>query len=220
MMNHARMPPQQELESSEGAILPPRMGSELLPPNFRPSSTHVIVGRGKEAKTHPGNIKLKSVAITYLDQYSQSKDDKETKCKIISDIIASVNEACPGGSGGFIKRCTQTGRWYQVDNSGAREKVGCLLRDMLSDKYRSSSKSKVARRQRSRQQNELKEYVKDIKEDDTIATDKSNAAISVAAQQQPNIDIRDRPLPSVKPSLNHSDSFLAVDVMVEGCIEG
>ena len=130
--------PQQQLEYGGDAI-PHRVGSQL-PPNFEPSPNHVIVGRGKEAKENPGNKKLRSIAIAHLDQYSQAKNDKDTKCRIISTIVGIVNDACPGGGrGGFIKRCTTTGKWYQVDTSGAREKVGCLLRDLLSHKVCSKS---------------------------------------------------------------------------------
>jgi hypothetical protein len=40
----------------------------------------------------------------------------------------------------------KNGQWYAVDDLTAREKVGYVFRDLLSDQYRSSSKSKVARR--------------------------------------------------------------------------
>ena len=148
--HHMMSEPQHNNEESS-SILRHRFGASL-PQDFQPSPHSVIVGRGKEAKINPGNKRLRSIAMTYLEEYSQAMNDKDTKSRIVSNIVAMVNEASPEGRG-FIKRSKENGgKWYHVDNSGAREKVGCLLRDLLAHKYRSSSKSKVARRQKSKQE--------------------------------------------------------------------
>lgn len=44
----------------------------------------------------------------------------------------------------------QKGCWYEVGDSIAREKVGAMLRDFLHTQYRSSTKSKIARRRERR----------------------------------------------------------------------
>ena len=61
-----------------------------------------------------------------------------------------------------MRQGKEDGRWYEVDDSVAREKVGYVFRDLLADRYESSSKSKVAKkmqlqRQREREQKERKE---------------------------------------------------------------
>jgi hypothetical protein len=103
------------------------------------------VGKGKEPKENMGNKRLRVLATSFLPEYSQATD-KRAKSRIVSAIISMIREACPEG-GGFVKHI-KNGRWYEVDDSIAREKVGYVFRDLLSDRrYRSSSKAKVARRQ-------------------------------------------------------------------------
>jgi hypothetical protein len=47
--------------------------------------------------------------------------------------------------GTFVKK--EQGRFWEVDESVAREKIGCILRDWLHTQYKSSTKAKVAKRQ-------------------------------------------------------------------------
>ena len=44
------------------------------------------------------------------------------------------------------------GRWYEVAENVAREKISYVFRDLLADRYESSSTSKVAKRVQRRQQ--------------------------------------------------------------------
>jgi hypothetical protein len=45
------------------------------------------------------------------------------------------------------------GQWWHVDDAFAREKIGGLFRDALHIQYRSSTKSKIARKQALRKEN-------------------------------------------------------------------
>jgi hypothetical protein len=114
-----------------------------LPVDFTPSKHSVIVGRGKEAKQNMGNKRLRELASKFLPQYSNATD-KRSKSRILSSIVQMVHNTSPEG-GAFVKH-SKSGLWYQVNDAVAREKVGYILRDLLSDRYRSSSKSKVAAR--------------------------------------------------------------------------
>jgi hypothetical protein len=114
----------------------------LLPQNYSSTPHTVIVGRGREPKENLGNRRLRALTMSFLPKYQE--DDKRIKTEIVSNIIAMIQNACPDG-GAFIKHA-KNGRWYEVSNSVAREKVGYVFRDLLADKYKSSSKSKVARR--------------------------------------------------------------------------
>jgi hypothetical protein len=122
----------------------PRKQNEqgLLPPSFMPNEFSVICGRGKVNSSSPGNRRLKAIAGSYLDQYSRAKT-KADKSGIVSNIIERVREATPYGA--FVKK--EQGRFWEVDESVAREKIGCILRDWLHTQYKSSTKAKVAKRQ-------------------------------------------------------------------------
>jgi hypothetical protein len=56
----------------------------------------------------------------------------------------SNNSSSEAAAATFVKY--EDGRWWQLDDSFAREKIGGLFRDVLHIKYRSSNKSKVARK--------------------------------------------------------------------------
>jgi hypothetical protein len=114
----------------------------LLPKDFEPTPSSVIIGRAKTCKDAVGNQRLRVLAELHLPKYSGAtcKVDKST---VVTDLVKAVRAGCPTG-GAFIKFHNQ--RWWEVDNRKAREKVGYVLRDLLSDRYKSSSRSKTSRR--------------------------------------------------------------------------
>jgi hypothetical protein len=108
----------------------------------------VIIGRGKSFNDAVGNQRLRVIATSFLSKYTKATTKNE-KTLIVSNIVDMVQVACPRGAA-FIKLVN--GRWWQVDTLTAREKVGYVLRDLLSDKYKSSSKAKVAKRRIQREE--------------------------------------------------------------------
>merc|ERR1712176_234396 len=62
------------------------------------------------------------------------------KTEIMGEIIDVVRTI----GGRFIKK--EDGCWYDVGDTAAREKIGHVFRELLHTKYRSSNKSKLARR--------------------------------------------------------------------------
>jgi hypothetical protein len=117
--------------------------TDPLPVDFIPSPYSVICGRGKACTNAVGNRRLKVTASMFLEKYSKAST-KEEKSMIVTEIMDIVEVACPDETGAFIRY--DEGRWWVVDHMAAREKVGALLRDCLHTKYRSSTKSKLARR--------------------------------------------------------------------------
>jgi hypothetical protein len=109
--------------------------------NYVPGKYAVICGRGKACTASTGNRNLRSLVMSYLKPYSQSRN-KLDKSSIVSAIIASVRQSSPDGA--FVK--IEAGVWGEVDEGFAREKIGCLFRDYLHTQYRSSTKAKLARR--------------------------------------------------------------------------
>jgi hypothetical protein len=119
-----------------------RKGARLLPKDFEPTPSSVIIGRAKICKEAVGNQRLRILAELHLPKYSGATC-KLDKSMVVTYLIEAVHDGCPTG-GAFIKFHNQ--RWSEVDNRKAREKVGYVLRDLLSDRYKSSSRSKVSRR--------------------------------------------------------------------------
>eukprot|EP00339_Tiarina_fusa_P023174 CAMPEP_0117007708 /NCGR_PEP_ID=MMETSP0472-20121206/7494_1 /TAXON_ID=693140 ORGANISM="Tiarina fusus, Strain LIS" /NCGR_SAMPLE_ID=MMETSP0472 /ASSEMBLY_ACC=CAM_ASM_000603 /LENGTH=343 /DNA_ID=CAMNT_0004709559 /DNA_START=45 /DNA_END=1076 /DNA_ORIENTATION=+ len=113
-----------------------------LPRDFVPGTYTVICGRGKLCSASPGNKHLRSLVNSYLTPYSLAKNKAE-KSSIVSAIVDRVREASPVGA--FIKQ-EDNGEWWEVDDSFAREKIGCIFRDILHKQYRSSTKAKQARK--------------------------------------------------------------------------
>jgi hypothetical protein len=111
----------------------------FLPPGFLPAPYTVVIGKRKFHSGFIGLQRLRILATTVLPKYAEAKSKKE-KSEVISGIVKTIRDACPVGA--FVK--FQDGRFWDVDDYAAREKVGYVLRDLLHSKYRSSSKSKSA----------------------------------------------------------------------------
>jgi hypothetical protein len=129
----AMQPPPQDYKCDFGDP----MGRTALPPDFVPAPYTVVIGRGKYQSSFIGNKRLRVLAITVLPQYAEAKQRSE-KTNVITSLVNTVRDACPVEA--FVK--FKNGRFWPVSESMAREKVGYFLRDLLQDKYRSSSKSK------------------------------------------------------------------------------
>ena len=118
-----------------------------LPESFVPGPYTIVIGRGREARQAPGNHRLRSLATTYIDDYtSASSTEKSRKSQIVANICRAIRSVCPIGA--FV-RFGQDERWYEVPDSVAMEKVGYTLRELVGERYRSSSKAKRVARQES-----------------------------------------------------------------------
>jgi hypothetical protein len=132
-----------EFQTRSTSLAPPRNknGKIRLPSGFLPESNSVICGRGKACTTATGNHRLRAIVEHHLNAYSEAKTKVEK-----SSIVSKIMEATKQGKvrGCFVRY--EEGAWWEVDESVTREKVGSLLRDCLHTQYRSSTKSKLARR--------------------------------------------------------------------------
>jgi hypothetical protein len=133
-----------------------------LPVDFVPSPYTVIIGRGKKISQTSGNARLRVLAASFLLQYSKASNNKTMKTRIVNKMVDIINCACTENDceAAFVRY--RNGGWYEVDGSVAREKCGYTLRDLLADRYESSSKRKVAkqkgRRQRRKQQQQQQQH--------------------------------------------------------------
>jgi hypothetical protein len=115
---------------------------QVLPPDFTPTPYTVIIGKGKMMRENLGNKRLRVLASNFLSRYSET-NEKRAKTLVVNEIIESIRSA-----GGCFVRKEKDGRWYLATDQAVREKIGYVFRDLLCDKYRSSSKSKAERRQK------------------------------------------------------------------------
>ena len=114
----------------------------LLGSSFTPGKWDVICARGKKVWNHSGNKNLRFLVDQSAARYGQA-ESKLQRSMIVSDIIDSIrSKTCD--TVGFVQQ--QQNEWVEVSDSLAREKVGNLLRDALSSKYRSSAEAKKRRR--------------------------------------------------------------------------
>ena len=124
-----------------------------LDPDFSPGKYDVICSRGKFAALHAGNVRFRKLIQQQKPDYAKATNKLE-KSIIVSKIVDSVREFTPNG--GFVKKF-EDGRWYEVGDSVAREKIGQSLRDQLYSKYKSSTRAKRGRRQELRAQRKMQQ---------------------------------------------------------------
>lgn len=122
-------------------------GETKLPPDFKPGPNSVIIGRKKNCYTSVGNLRLRDIVLMSLPAYSKCSKKKD-KTEVVTSIVQMIRDSCPEG-GAFVK-CDSEGRWHEVSEVISRERVASIFRDFLHDQYRSSSKSKVAKRRENR----------------------------------------------------------------------
>eukprot|EP00538_Stauroneis_constricta_P011667 CAMPEP_0119556206 /NCGR_PEP_ID=MMETSP1352-20130426/8224_1 /TAXON_ID=265584 /ORGANISM="Stauroneis constricta, Strain CCMP1120" /LENGTH=355 /DNA_ID=CAMNT_0007603119 /DNA_START=158 /DNA_END=1225 /DNA_ORIENTATION=+ len=115
-----------------------------LKPEFEPGPFDVICARGKDAREHVGNRRMRLTIEVSLDRY-RAASTKHEKSNIVWRIIDAVRNQSPDG--GFVK--FKDGRWHEVGDHWAREKIGQSFRDRLHMNYKSSSRAKTIRKKKT-----------------------------------------------------------------------
>lgn len=110
-----------------------------------PTASTVVIGKGSVPKKATGNRNLRALVRDKIPEYVNAAS-KMVKSSIVTDIYFAIQEACikEGSSTPFVR---YDRKGYQGSSESiAREKITSTFRDSLHDKYKSSTKSKVARR--------------------------------------------------------------------------
>jgi len=118
---------------------------QLLPSTFAPSENTVIIGKGRAPREAPGNKKLQALVIAQVSTYSQCQERK-VRAGIIRSIMETVAETCSDAEGDVPFAKFDGQRWWRVDETTIRENISAAFRNKLSDKYKSSTKHKSAKR--------------------------------------------------------------------------
>lgn len=184
-----------------------------LPADFEPTPYSVIVGKGRIPNSSVGNQRLRVLATASLPKYLEASSRKE-KTEVISQLIMTVREASPIGS--FVKK-EKDGTWWEVGDQVAREKIGYIIRDLLHDRYRSSSKSKssIRREKKLRVDEEEQQQVAQHQRQEgynPASSIPSDAVPSALASDifQPGTPVTSRPL---HPNWGDMPSPLAVKIV-------
>ena len=116
---------------------------QLLPSTFTPSESTVLIGKGRTPREAPGNKKLQALVSAQVYVYSQCQERK-VRAGIIKGIMGEIAKTCSDDDAPFAK--FYGGRWWRVDETTIRENISATFRNKLSDKYKSSTKHKSAKR--------------------------------------------------------------------------
>ena len=99
-------------------------------------------------KQASGNKRLQEIVKNQLEAYAATKSKKE-RTFLVSNILFRIEQSClEHDSVPFVKFDGQN--WYQVTDTAARTKITATFRDFLHGMYKSSTKSKVAKRRKAR----------------------------------------------------------------------
>lgn len=82
----------------------------------------VLFGRGRGIQSHPGNRKCRELVGASLERYEEG--DRLVKTRLAEEIVRRVKDS----SGRFLKE--KDGKWLEVDNNTAREKVAHTFRTL------------------------------------------------------------------------------------------
>ena len=86
----------------------------------------------------------------FLDRYNNAAS-RNDKMAIVDQVLHIIRKACPVGA--FVK--FENGRYYEIDDRSAREKVGAHFRDCLAEQYKSSAKNKIAKRKERKERRRM-----------------------------------------------------------------
>jgi hypothetical protein len=100
-----------------------------------PALAEVILGRGKPAHDHPGNLRLHDVVDECLPRYNSST--KQGKTEISTEVVQRIKAT----SGRFLAQIK--GVWMETSDVDARDKVSHLFRNRRRRAQLDDTKEKV-----------------------------------------------------------------------------
>ena len=178
--------------------------SRVLGKSFVPGEFDVICARGKSAWNHSGNKFFRSLVKKGSKRYGDAKT-KLQRSIVVSEIVDAIRDK---GTAGFVKR-EANGRWIEIGDYHSREKVGQVLRNACSSKYRSSTKSKrmIKQEKSPRLNNNCQRVLESSKEVSSIMQSLEHSA------HQPGLSDRE-----VLDMFNEANNQLLVAIKKDRCL--
>jgi hypothetical protein len=98
----------------------------------------VCCGRGKRNWNHPGNIQFRILIQSNVQRYiaAPTKSDKTA-------VVVSLVDGIRAKGGYFLKQSSSSGKWFDIGDHQARDKVGHSLSDQVTSQARQKNKQKV-----------------------------------------------------------------------------
>ena len=98
-----------------------------LPDNYMPGPKDICCGRGKRNWNHSGNVAFRSLIQNSVNRYIDAPN-KTAKTAVVVSIVDDIRQS----GAYFLKQDDDNGRWYDIGDQQAREKVGHSLRDQVT----------------------------------------------------------------------------------------
>jgi len=115
---------QQQQHQNTGITAESKSGiSYSMEPVLVPGELDILLGRGRGAQNHKGNIHYRQVVETFRSRYEQIPQ-KGAKTQLIREVVAVIYD----NGGRFLKQ-DGFGRWIPVDPEVARDKVSHSFRN-------------------------------------------------------------------------------------------
>lgn len=145
-----------------------------LPPGYIPGDRDVICGRGKKNWGHSGNVHFRNVIRRNLPRYldAPAKNDKTM-------VVISIVDEIRAEGGRFLKDDIY-GRWYDIGDAQARDKVGHSLRDQVTavNRQNNANPSSKPKKGVKRSKSENDAESEDFMVDDIVDQVMNNASFS------------------------------------------
>jgi hypothetical protein len=109
-------------------------GTTQLPTGFCPTADHVICGKGNPVYNHKGNVRFRLIIAMSVERYIAAPN-RSVKSAIVQKIAASIGPK-------MVRLDVATNRWCLLGNKESREKVGQVIRVMVTRIQSSDSKGR------------------------------------------------------------------------------
>jgi hypothetical protein len=110
-----------------------------LSADYVPGNDDVVAGRGKRNWNHPGNIQFRNIVRSHVPNYVEAIT-KAGKTHVVVVIVQIIRD-----KGGYFLQQNPEGKWYDIGDHSAREKVGHSLRDHVTSMQKLSDKEKTVK---------------------------------------------------------------------------
>lgn len=100
--------------------------SDLLPENYDPTELDICSGRGKRNWNHAANVAFRTLIQSQVEAYMAAKSKNE-KTAIVINILEEMRT-----KGYHFLKTNKEGRWYDMGDAQARDKIGHGLRDQVT----------------------------------------------------------------------------------------
>jgi hypothetical protein len=115
-----------KLNNINSLIRVPHRKPETMLDGYIPSDSDVCCGRGKQNWTMTGNVNFRKLIRASVDRY-MAAPLKNDKTAVVVSVVYEIRRQ--GGHFFRQKQHGSSGRWYDIGDAAARDKVGHSLRD-------------------------------------------------------------------------------------------